>query len=160
MIQPDLTNMTVAELLSAHSAVLDELKRREILRSKNNPTGDYAEWLVAEKLGLTLATKSAKGFDATDSDGLRYQIKGRRITDDNKSTQLGVIRNLECKDFNFLIAVIFNKSWDVHRAAKIPQEAVSDLAAFRKHVNGYIMHLPPTIFKNQNVKDITSVLQD
>ena len=77
---PDFTELTIAELLATHSAVLDELRHRNVIRSKNNPTGDYAEWLVSTKLGLTLETNSVKGFDATDLHGLRYQIKGRRAT--------------------------------------------------------------------------------
>ncbi|MEQ1674159.1 MAG: hypothetical protein ABL865_03865 [Candidatus Nitrotoga sp.] len=77
---PDLTELTITGLLITHSAVLDELRHRNVIRSKNNPTGDYAKWLVSRKLGLTLETNSAKGFDATDLQGLRYQIKGRRVT--------------------------------------------------------------------------------
>ena len=152
---------TTAQLLSAHSAILDELRHRGVIRSKNNPTGDYAEWLVSTKLGLTLAQNSVKGFDAVDSTRkLRYQIKGRRITPENKSKQLGVIRNLEGKDFDFLVAVIFDANWDVQLAAEIPHEVVESLAAFRSHVNGHIMHLNPTIFNNPNVKDISSKLRD
>ena len=159
MALPDLSTYTITELLTEHSAVLDELRRRRVVRSKNNPTGDYAEWLVSTKLGLTLETNSAKGFDATDAKGLRYQIKGRRVTPDNKSTQLGVIRNLDGKDFDFLIAVIFDEKWLVRRAAKIPQHAIAELATFRKHVNGHIMLLRPCVFDNPNVRDITHDLR-
>ena len=98
---PDLARLTITELLAVHSRVLDELQHREVIRSKNNPTGDYAEWLVKEGLGLQLAPPSAKGFDATDSLGLRYQIEGRGITPKNTSTQLGVIRNLVGRNFDF-----------------------------------------------------------
>lgn len=35
------------QLLVQHAAILDELRRRGILRSRNNPTGDYGEWLVS-----------------------------------------------------------------------------------------------------------------
>jgi hypothetical protein len=155
---PDFTELTIAELLVTHSAVLDELRRRAVIRSKNNPTGDYTEWLVSTKLGLTLETKSVKGFDATDSRGLRYQIKGRRVTPENKSTQLSVIRNLEGKDFEFLVGVVFDANWQVRYAAKIPHRAVAKLATFRPHVNGYTMHLRPTVFKYPSVEDISRKL--
>src|SRR5262249_10441068 len=52
------------ELLSAHCAILDELRKRDIIRSKNNPTGAYTEWLVSVWRGLRLENKSAKGWDA------------------------------------------------------------------------------------------------
>ncbi len=156
---PDLSKLTITELLATHSAVLDELRHRNVIRSKNNPTGDYAEWLVSTKLGLTLETNSAKGFDATDSQGLRYQIKGRRVTPENKSTQLSVIRNLDGKDFDFLVAVVFNANWQVHYAAKIPHQTVLLLATFRPHVNGHTMHLRPAVFENQSVEDISHELR-
>lgn len=154
----NLTDLTVSELLKSHGAVLDELKRRGVVRSKNNPTGDYAEWLAASRLGLKLETNSAKGFDATDPQGLRYQIKGRRVTPDNPSTQLGVIRSLGEKDFDFLLAVIFDADWQVLRAARIPHRTVEHLATFRKHQNGHIMHLRPSVFGNEDVADITDIL--
>lgn len=155
-----MVGRTISELLSLHGAVLDELKSRGVVRSKNNPTGDYAEWLVSARLGLALETNSAKGFDATDSQGLRYQIKGRRVTPDNPSTQLGVIRNLDGRDFDFLVAVVFDRDWTVLRAAKIPHGVVGTLASFRPHVNGHVMHLRPTILDVQGVEDISAVLRD
>ncbi|MBU1447546.1 MAG: hypothetical protein KKF58_04470 [Gammaproteobacteria bacterium] len=151
----DYSKKTVTELLATHSKVLDELKQRQVIRSKNNPTGDYAEWLVASKLGLVLEKNSAKGFDARDLQGLRYQIKGRRVTSGNKSTQLGVIRDLEGKDFDFLVAVVFDENWQVHSAAKIPHQVVSLFATYRPHVNGHIMHLRPSVFDNPLVEDIS-----
>jgi hypothetical protein len=158
MSMENLNGLTIAELLKAHGAVLDELKRRGVVRSKNNPTGDYAEWLAATRLGLKLETNSAKGFDATDSEGIRYQIKGRRITPDNPSTQLSVIRSLGDKDFDILLAVIFDEHWRVLRAASIPHRTVEQLATFRKHQNGHIMYLRPSVFGNPEVEDITAAL--
>jgi len=76
------------QLLVQQSTILDELRRRGILRSRNNPTGDYGEWLVSTRLGLTLAQASEKGFDASDQDGLRYQIKARRLSSTNPSISL------------------------------------------------------------------------
>ena len=159
MNRPDLSELTIAELLATHSAVMDELQHRKVIRSKNNPTGDYGEWLVSTRLGLSLETNSAKGFDATDSQGMRYQIKSRRVTPANKSTQLGVIRNLEGKDFDFLLAVIFDENWQVLYAAKIPHQTVFSLATFRSHVNGHTMHLRPVMFENQSVEDVSHELR-
>ncbi len=152
--------LTINELLSAHGSVLDELKHRGVIRSKNNPTGDYAEWLFSTKLGLTLEPQANGGFDATDSQRVRYQIKSRRVTPDNPSTQLGVIRNLDKNDFDFLLAVVFDADWQVLRAAKISHKVVGTLATFRSHQNGHIMHLRPTVFDVPEVEDITKVLRD
>ena len=97
---PDLAKYSEKELLRLHASVIDELKRRKIVRTKNNPVGDYTEWLVSKTLRLELANNSVSGYDATDADGTRFQIKGRRVTSDSRSRQLGAIRNLDAKDFD------------------------------------------------------------
>ncbi|MCG2686595.1 hypothetical protein L6278_00480, partial [Candidatus Parcubacteria bacterium] len=99
----DLKRVNEKKLLILYSDIINELKGRNILRSSNNPVGDYAEFMVAEKFNLELQPNSNKSFDAIDGKtGLKYQVKGRRITRSNASKQLGVIRNLETADFDFL----------------------------------------------------------
>ena len=156
----NLAALSIPELLLVHGAVLEELRKRSVLRSKNNPTGDYAEWLVSTRLKLTLKGNSTKGFDATDGTGTRYQIKARRVTPENPSTQLGLIRNLEEREFDFLIAVVFDANWHVIRAAKIPHEILGTLATFRSHTNGYVMHLRQVVFGVSGVEDVTAALSN
>ena len=38
----ELDRLTVPELLTTHGAILEELRRREIVRSANNPISDLA----------------------------------------------------------------------------------------------------------------------
>lgn len=67
------------ELLSLHSEILTQLRSRGVIRTKNNPVGDYAEWLVSNALGMTLLSNSSAGADAIDADGLKVQIKAREL---------------------------------------------------------------------------------
>jgi len=149
-----LRELTVKELLQLHSSIIDELKRRRVVRTKNNPVGDYAEWLVANALGLELAGKSSAGYDGIDAEGVKIQIKARRITPDNKSRQLGAIRKLEEKDFDQLAAVIFDKNFDIIDAVLIPHEVVREYATYRGHVNAHILHLRGPILNDPRIKDI------
>jgi hypothetical protein len=155
----DLSRFSVSALLAAHSTILAELKERRIVRSMNNPTGDYTEWLVSSRLGLRLETNSAKGFDACDAGGVRYQIKGRRCTSANPSTQLGVIRNLKEQDFDVLAAVVFDEDWEVTYAALIPHAVVAEVAQFRPHVRGHVMRLTRSIVARSDVEDISELLR-
>ena len=83
---------TVQSLLKAYAQILRELRRRNLIRSTNNPVADIAETLVALALKLKLVEGSTTGHDAINpADGLRYEIKGRRITSENKSRQLSFI---------------------------------------------------------------------
>lgn len=148
-----LPDMTETELLQLQASVIDELKARGVVRTKNNPLGDYTEWLVAKALGLELATNSAAGYDATDADGVRYQIKGRRITPENQSRQLSAIRNLDKNDFDLLAAVVFDEKYSIINAVIIPHELVGEYASYRKHVNAHILHVRGAILEDPRARD-------
>ncbi|HEY9201587.1 MAG TPA: hypothetical protein VIQ81_08330 [Gammaproteobacteria bacterium] len=154
----ELREKSVKELLQLQSEIINELKRRKVVRTKNNPLGDYTEWLVAKGLGLELATNSSAGYDGIDSEGIKIQIKARRITPENKSRQLGAIRNLEGKDFDQLAAVIFNENYEIIDALLIPYEVIGEYAKFRNHVNAHIMHLKGPILTDPRVKDIKKLI--
>ncbi len=85
-----LENLSEIGLLRAYGDIIDELRTRGVVRTGNNPIGDYTEWLVAQRLHLTLTSNSTLGYDATDGTGIRYQIKARRA-----GTQLSAIRNAQ-----------------------------------------------------------------
>jgi hypothetical protein len=158
-IETDFKALSVQELLATHSAVLAELQARNIVRTGNNPTGDYVEWLVADRLGLKLEANSATGFDACCADGMRYQIKGRRLASAKAPAQLGVIRNLQACHFDFLIAVVMHADWSVAYAAKIPHSALESVAKFRAHVNGHVLRMTSAIFKVDGVEDLSAILR-
>ena len=79
----EFAQMDPGELLALWARLMTELQRRGIIRNNNNPLGDFAEGLVCQTLGLQIAQNQAQqGFDATDAQGVRYQIKARRTLDD------------------------------------------------------------------------------
>jgi len=154
---PDFSQYSGKDLLRLHASIIDELKRREVVRTKNNPVGDYTEWLVSNTLDLKLVGNSAAGYDATATDGTRFQIKGRRVTPDNPSRQLSAIRNLDAKDFDYLIAVIFDAEFNVIEAVQVPHETVAKYASYRKHVNAHILHVRDDLLKDPQVQTIAAL---
>jgi hypothetical protein len=155
----NLENYTIKNLLKLHSEVINELRHRNVLRTHNNPVGDYTEWLVAKCLKLNLESNSSSGFDALDDKDVRYQIKGRRITPNNKSRQLGVIRNLNQEKFDILVAVIFDAEYEIIEAVLIPQEIIADYAKFSPLQNGHILHLKGPILSDKKVTNINNFLK-
>ncbi|WP_047248538.1 hypothetical protein [Chromobacterium subtsugae] len=155
-----LDGLSVSGLLDLHGQILARLREGKVLRSENNPTGDYTEWLLATKLGFRLEPNSSKGFDAVDADGARIQIKGRRITPRNPSRQLSVIRQLEDQPFDWLLAVIFDEHWKVLRAMKLPWAAVTRYSTYRRHVNGHVLILRDHLLDDPSVHDITAQLSE
>lgn len=115
-----LTSRSVPNLLALYAGVLEELRVRKIIRSSNNPVADYSEVLCEKAFSWRSAEKSTKGYDATDSRGKRYQIKGRRLTRHSRSRQLGVLRDLNDDPFDYLVGIIFSEDFRVFRACRIP----------------------------------------
>jgi hypothetical protein len=136
----ELSNLTDQRLFGVWVSAMAELRRRGILRSDNTPTGDYAEWLVANALGLTLEGNSTSGFDARAEDGTRYQIKARRLVTPATSRQLSAIRNLDGDPFDHLIIVLFGPAFEVQECWQVPVGVVRKHARYRAHVNGHVLH--------------------
>ncbi|MGR2661805.1 DUF6998 domain-containing protein [Chromobacterium haemolyticum] len=155
-----LNGLSVRDLLGLHGQILTRLREAKVLRSENNPTGDYTEWLLASKLGLRLEPNSSKGFDAVDANGERIQIKGRRVTPRNTSRQLSVIRQLEGQPFDWLLAVIFDENWEVLRAMKLPWATVKQYSTRREHVNGHVLILRDQLLDDPSIQDITAQLSE
>lgn len=141
----DFNKESDSELLATYSRLMEELRRRNIIRTSNNPVADYAEKVAVEYLSLKQVGKEEKGFDAIDTQGYKYQIKGRRITRYNSSRQLSVIRNLNERLFDYLVAVILGELFEVKEIWKIPHEFVKEHSKFSEHQNGHIFHAKPEV---------------
>jgi len=154
----DLRTKSIAELLSLHVAIMEELRGRDVLRSANNPTGDLAEYLFCAAFGWAQESNSAKAFDAMDNDGTRYQIKGRRIHRRNGSRQLSAIRDLE--GFDILAAVLFDDDYRIKRAALINASVVSEHSNYTEHTNSHRFLLRDDIWNAPGVEDVTDRLRE
>jgi hypothetical protein len=78
----DETTLSAAsprELLATHERLLGELRRRNVVRTNDAPSGQYAEWLAQQILGGELAPNSVKSFDLITATGERIQVKARVI---------------------------------------------------------------------------------
>ena len=151
----NLRNLPVTGLLTLYSEILQELVRRKVCRSTNNPVADIAERLVTEALSLTAAPKSTKGYDAIDVSGKRYEIKGRRVTANNPSRMLGAIRDCEARHFDYLAGVLFREDFSFARACLVPFDYVLQRSTYREHVNAHIFELKDELWSVAGVIDIS-----
>lgn len=149
-----LKEMEVKELLQLQASITAELKNRGVVRTQNNPLGDYTEWLVSKALGLDLQANSKAGYDGINESGVRVQIKGRRVTPTNNSRQLSAIRKYDEKDFDQLAAVIYDENFNVIEALLIPHEVIGEYASYREHVNAHILILKGPILNDPRVQSI------
>ncbi len=151
-----LKKLSSLEILRLHAALLNELADRGVVRSKNNPIADYAEFIVAKSLALVLEGKSNKGFDAADSDGRRYEIKTRRERSTSKTILTSPIRDLEGEHFDELVIVLFAEDYTVKKAVQLPRRLVKQVGRFRKHVNGWVIPLRDSLWSTIGLTDITT----
>jgi hypothetical protein len=155
----DLYGLSPSALLALHAQVGDELRSRGITRSSNNPTGDLAEYLFCKAFDWTQAGNSNRSIDAVDSSGIRYQIKGRRITRFNNSRQLSAIRALAGAHFDFLAGILFNEDYTVMKAALIPHSVALERATFVEYTNSHKFMLRDDVWTAAGVRDVTAELR-
>lgn len=154
----DWSQLDDKRLLAAYCSLMSELEDRGVVRSSNNPVADYTETLVARALGLSLEPQSRAGYDARDADGIRYQIKGRRLTSRNNSTQLSALRNLAQRPFDILAAVAYAQDLSVLYGALVPIEVVAELSRFSAHSNSHVFMFRRNVLEDVRVTDITAAL--
>lgn len=156
---PPLNRYSPKELLLLSGLILNELQSRGVVRTRNNPVSGYTEWLVSKRLNLRLAANSNKGFDAEDNSGRRYEIKARRLTPRTRSAQLSAIRDISGEHFDFLIAVVYNKDFEIILALRIPRSVVVEKSSYVKATNSYKLMAEDTLKEVRGVEDITQLLR-
>ena len=86
-------------------------------------TGEIAEFMAADTLGLTLCEARSEGYDAYGPDGQKIQIKGRRVGPSGKWGRVPSINTI--KEFDTVQLVLMDKDynlveiWEATRAAVI-----------------------------------------
>jgi hypothetical protein len=153
-----MDHLSTPELLAQYGRILTILRQRGITRTEDSPVGGYAEYLASIAFGLKLTDNSAIGYDGVDAAGVRYQVKGRRITASNQARQVSAIRGLGeglPDPFDLLVGILFNADMSVMRAALIPLAVVRDNAKLQRHVNGWRFHLRDGVWSMPGVRDVT-----
>jgi hypothetical protein len=76
------------------------------------------------------------------------------VLSETSSIRLSCIRNLPKKEFEYLIAVIFDENYDVREALLIPHAAIASHASYSKHVNVHYLYIRDSLRKDPQVKPI------
>lgn len=154
-----LEELTTLELLQLHSEITDKLLESTVIRSANNPVADYAEFIASKGLELNLEPLSQTGYDAIDTVGCKYEIKGRKRTNKNLG-QFSVFRGLNDKKFDYFVGILFDKKFKVEKAWKVPHNIVFEIAKYNEHVNGWRLTVNQLMLERPDVEDITELIQN
>ena len=151
----DLKKLSVEDLLkliSPSSNVIQELRKRGVLRTKNivGEVGEYYAIKFYNKIdsniyaskkklpNLTLAGKTTKNVDALSRDGKIYSIKC--VSSHNGTTgsfwNPEGIRNNE-KTFDYLIIVILDEQYGVDKMLELNWDDFMKHKSFNSRMNNY-----------------------
>lgn len=153
-----LETTSTSQLLASYREVLAELRRREIVRTGNAPTGDYAETLVKVAFSGELAPNSEKSWDVLTPEGEKLQVKSRLLDDPTRSKQrqLSPIRSW---GFDSLVIVLFDSTYQVWRAAKVPADLVRGTGTHSDWVNGELIVARDSLLDHPRANDISTLLR-
>jgi hypothetical protein len=153
------SRLSTRELLRSYAVVMRELRTRGVVRSGNSPVADLAEGVAKMAFDLQLSPKSAKGYDGRCSANLRWQVKSRRITPENRSTQSGVIRNINGDPFDVLLLIYFEENFDLRSAYRITIGAVRRHALLSKAQGGHVLHAKGALMGDAECFDVSDTVR-
>lgn len=154
-----LKNKSVSELITIYSAILKELKSREVIRT-NNLVGDLGEYLAIDFYNnqsslpnLQAAPAGTKNIDAISREGKRYSIKS------TTTSLTGVVYDLnepdstesENQKFEFMIVVQFSKTFELLRIIELDWELFLKYKRWHKTMRGWNINITKDLLNQSNV---------
>ncbi|WP_205327742.1 hypothetical protein [Glycomyces sp. YM15] len=132
--------MTVRQLLTLNADILAELRRRGLVRTKNAPLGDLAEYGAALAYSGQLAKNSEKSYDLTAADGRHIQVKARSVDRNaSKSLPFSPFRTF---DFDAAVFIVIDAETNSVRSAfEWTPDEVRTLGRRRNHTNGHVVRI-------------------
>lgn len=126
--------LSVRQLLASGVAIIDELLRRGVVRTRNSPLGDLAETIALRAYGGTLAANSEKSYDLTTAQGRRIQVKARLVDPaDRRSQNFSAFRSW---NFDAALFLLFDSaSYDLLWARELTVEETKAIARRVEHTN-------------------------
>ncbi|WP_328609937.1 hypothetical protein OG943_12695 [Amycolatopsis sp. NBC_00345] len=132
----NLSELSIPDLLGGYAAILQELRDRNVVRTRNAPVGDYAEYLAARVYGGELVANSVKSYDLLAADGRRIQVKARAVGSDTRSGAIfSVFRSF---DFDVAVLITFDSSsYALRLAREVTAADIEAAGRHSSHVNGH-----------------------
>jgi hypothetical protein len=155
MDRDEADELNPRDLLRQYGRILDALRSRGVITTRDSPIGGYGQWLICRALDAAPQSNSYKGVDAITRDGQRLQIKTRWLARPKDSRQLSAIRNLDDGLFDFVAAVLLGSDFGVQEAYLIPHATVVRCSKLVRHTNSNRLVLTPSICSDYSIQVIT-----
>jgi len=111
--------------ISKFGQLYEALRKNEIIRSRRI-VGDLGEFYACQYLKLSLnENKNEKGVDAVDKNGVKYEVKTRRVYESGRrKSKSRRLNNLVGKESKYLIVVVLDRSFNCAGIWKMPMKNV------------------------------------
>ncbi|MCU1416798.1 MAG: hypothetical protein JWP32_972 [Schumannella sp.] len=140
------------ELLAQYAAILVELRNREVVRTRNAPLGDYAEYLAQRAFGGELQPNSEKSYDLLDPSGSRIQVKARTIGEGvHASAKFSAFRSFDFDNALFLALDL--GTYRIEWARLVARQEVEDVARYSPHINGSSLRITKAAKMGEDVTE-------
>ena len=139
MVAEDLKDRSTRDLLALWAAIMRELRRREVVRTANNPIGDIAEALVAAHYRGERKSFSNAGWDVATPSGDRLEVKGIRLAEVRTRSNLSPIP--PSSTYTAAVVVVFDENLRVTETLRASRATVEELFKPRKRDGARIMRV-------------------
>ena len=153
----DVRSLTARQLLHLSAQVITELKSRGLVRSRNAPAGDLAEYLVAKAFHGELAAPSVKSWDVSAGDR-KLQVKSRLVDLGNRRYESFSPFRSWAFDACVFMALDCH-TYDVIRAVEIPMATVRAIARGTPWVNGHRVSVGQIAGPVEGGRDVTDLIR-
>ncbi|RLP76588.1 hypothetical protein D9V32_05860 [Mycetocola tolaasinivorans] len=130
---PDISGLSVRDLLRLEARILFELRSRDLVRTNNKPIGDIAEQVVFLARGGVLEPNSTKSHDITTEAGQRIQVKAMASRAAGDSARFSPFRST---DFHTAVFLVFNEDFEIVEAVEVEAKQIEDNIRLIPHTNG------------------------
>jgi hypothetical protein len=153
----DVRSLTSRDLLRLSAGIVTELNRRRVVRSRNPPAGDLAEFLVAKAFHGELTAPSFKSWDVQAGDR-KLQVKCRLVEKDSRRYEsFSPFRSWEFDACVFLTLDCY--TYDVIQAIEIPMKTVKSIARETAWVRGHRISVRQIASPVEGSRDITELIR-
>lgn len=123
----ELSSHSLRELLVTHVAVLNEINRRGLARTRGSLAGELGERITLAAYGGELATAGMKSIDLVDRTGRSIQVKTRAL-----DPGIHRIFAFSSFDFDVLIAIMLDATtFEIQWAREVTSAEASEIARHR-----------------------------
>lgn len=155
----DFSNLSKAELIEAYGSILNEMREKNLIRSKN-VTGDLGEYIVVDYYTKTkglpklqFAPTSTKNIDAISINGERYSIKC--TTTNTTGTFWGIQKDADFLGtkplFEYVVIIKLDKSYRMELMLELNWETFFKHKRWHSRVGAYHLIITTSLIEDSKV---------